>query len=242
MTENSYKTPCGCIHYFVNIIDKQRITLVFLPGLTADHRLFEKQTEYFENKQNVFVWDAPSHALSRPFTNNYSLSDMAEWLYEILAKEEIYNPIIIGQSMGGYLAQMYMELYPDKITGFISIDSAPLQKSYMTAMEIWLLERVEPLYRIYPWKALLRAGSRGCSETDYGQNLMRKMMMAYNSIKNMQSSLASGTECLLRQLKQICHIISVVRHYLSVEKRIKRDLQKVIIRNGIRGKVYRLNG
>ena len=30
---------------------------------------------------DVFVWDAPSHALSRPFTNNYSLSGMAEWLY-----------------------------------------------------------------------------------------------------------------------------------------------------------------
>ena len=60
---------------------------------------------------------------------------------------------------------MYMELYPDKIKGFISIDSAPLQKSYMTAVEIWLLERVEPLYRIYPCKALLRAGSRGCSAT-----------------------------------------------------------------------------
>ena len=43
---------------------------------------------------------------------------------------------------------MYMELYPDKIKGFISIDSAPLQKSYMTAMEIWLLERAEPLYII----------------------------------------------------------------------------------------------
>lgn len=108
----------------------------------------------------MFVWDAPSHALSRPFTNNYSLSDMAEWLYEILAKEEIYNPIIIGQSMGGYLAQMYMELYPDKIKGFISIDSAPLQKSYMTAMEIWLLERAEPLYKIYPWKALLICGEK----------------------------------------------------------------------------------
>jgi hypothetical protein len=53
-------------------------------------------------------------------------------------------------------------------SGFISIDSAPLQKSYMTAMEIWLLERAEPLYKIYPWKALLRAGSRGCAETDYG--------------------------------------------------------------------------
>ena len=74
-----------------------------------------------------------------------------------------------------------MELYPDKIKGFISIDSAPLQKSYMTAVEIWLLERAEPLYKIYPWKVLLRAGSRGCAETDYGQNLMRKMMMSYDS-------------------------------------------------------------
>ena len=36
MIENSYKTSCGSIHYFVNIIDKQKITLVFLPGLTAD--------------------------------------------------------------------------------------------------------------------------------------------------------------------------------------------------------------
>ena len=93
MTENSYKTPCGCIHYFVNIMDKQRITLVFLPGLTADHRLFEKQIEYFEKRQNVFVWDAPSHALSRPFANSYRLSDMAEWLYKILVKEEIYKII-----------------------------------------------------------------------------------------------------------------------------------------------------
>ena len=50
----------------------------------------------------------------------------------------------------------------------------------MTAMEIWLLERAEPLYKIYPWKALLRAGSRGCAETAYGQKLMRKMMMSYD--------------------------------------------------------------
>lgn len=47
--------------------------------------------------------------------------------------------------------------------------------------EIWLLERAEPLYKIYPWKALLRAGSRGCAETDYGQKLMLKMMMSYDS-------------------------------------------------------------
>ena len=145
MTENIYKTSCGGIRYFVNIIDKQKTTLVFLPGLTADHRLFEKQIEYFEKKQNVFVWDAPSHALSRPFTNNYSLSDMAEWLYEKI-------------------------------------------------------------------------------------------------IKNMQGLLVLVTECLLGQSKQICHIILVVRHFLSVAKRIKQAQPKAIIKNGIREKVYPLSG
>lgn len=29
--------------------------LVFLPGLTADHRLFEKQVEHFINKARLFV-------------------------------------------------------------------------------------------------------------------------------------------------------------------------------------------
>ena len=32
---------------------------MFLPGLTADHRLFEKQIEYFEPGRNVLAWDAP---------------------------------------------------------------------------------------------------------------------------------------------------------------------------------------
>jgi len=42
------------------------------------------------------------------------------------------------------------------------------------------------------------------------------------------------TECLLRQSKQICHIILVVRYFLSVAKSIKRVQQKDIIENGIR--------
>ena len=62
MVEKIYKTPLGAIHYWVNIPDINKITLIFLPGLTADYRLFEKQIEYFENKYNVFVWDAPGHA------------------------------------------------------------------------------------------------------------------------------------------------------------------------------------
>ena len=68
MQEKLYATPCGEIHYWVNS-DRgpEAITLVFLPGLTADHRLFDKQIACFEGKYNLLVWDAPGHGASRPF-------------------------------------------------------------------------------------------------------------------------------------------------------------------------------
>lgn len=183
MTEKTYATPQGVIHYWINMSDFDSVTLVFLPGLTADHRLFEKQIEYFENKYNVFVWDAPAHGASWPFAFDFDLFDKAKWLNEILLREKIENPVIVGQSMGGYVGQAYAELYPDRLTGFISVDSAPLQRKYVTAAEIWLLKRMEPVYFYYPWKSLLKSGTRGVAVSEYGRKLMHEIMMVYDGDK-----------------------------------------------------------
>lgn len=181
MTEKSYTTSCGIIRYWINIIDNPSvITLIFLPGLTADHRLFDKQIEYFKNKYNLFVWDAPGHASSYPFSLDFTLHDKAKWLNEIISAEHIVNPVIVGQSMGGYLGQAYSQMYPDSLKGFISIDSAPLQRRYYTSLEIWLLKRMEPIYRHYNWKLLLKQGSYGVATSIYGRELMRKMMLEYD--------------------------------------------------------------
>lgn len=183
MTERTYKTPLGDIHYWINMIAEDAVTLVFLPGLTADHRLFEKQIEYFEGKYNVFVWDAPAHAASWPFAFEFDLMDKTRWLHEILEQEGIKNPVIVGQSMGGYVGQTFAELYPEELKGFVSIDSAPLQRKYVTAMEIWLLKKMEPVYYYYPWKSLLKTGTNGVAVTEYGRKLMHNIMMTYDGDK-----------------------------------------------------------
>lgn len=181
MTERIYDTPRGPIHYWVNKeAECSSPQLVFLPGLTADHRLFDRQIEYFEGKYPVFVWDAPGHAASWPFRLDFSLTDKARWLDEILIREGFDRPVIIGQSMGGYVGQTYSELYPEKLRGFVSIDSAPLQRQYVTGAELWLLMRMEPVYRLYPWKSLLKSGTNGVATSEYGRNLMREIMMVYD--------------------------------------------------------------
>ena len=181
MRERVYQTTCGDIHYWINMEQgASGPTLVFLPGLTADHRLFDKQIQYFKGKYNVFAWDAPGHAKSWPFKFDFSLLDKAKWLDDILRAENIHDPIIIGQSMGGYVGQAYAELFPDKLKGFISIDSAPLQRKYVTWIELWLLKRMEPVYKYYPWKSLLKAGANGVAVSEYGRKLMYEIMMTYN--------------------------------------------------------------
>ena len=190
MLEKNYETPCGTIHYWTNEKTASPVALVFLPGLSADHRLFDRQIDYFAGTYKVLVWDAPAHAASWPFTFSFSLADKARWLDGILIREGIGHPVIIGQSMGGYVGQMYSQLFPGKLTGFISIDSAPLQRQYVSAAELWLLKRMEPVYRHYPWRSLLKSGTDGVAVSTYGRALMRDMMLVYDGDRQRYAKLA----------------------------------------------------
>jgi pimeloyl-ACP methyl ester carboxylesterase len=202
--EKTYETSCGVIRYWINQFgEMSKTSLIFLPGLTADHRLFEKQTEYFKDKYSVFVWDAPGHAASYPFELDFNLFDKAKWLNEILEREGLENPVLIGQSMGGYLGQVYAELFPEKLTGLVTIDAPSLQRKYYTAIELWLLKILEPIYRLYPWQALKKAGAEGVSTTEYGRKLMLDMMMTYDGDKKRYSRLAGhGFKILAEAVEQ----------------------------------------
>lgn len=189
MKEKTFQTTCGPIRYWLEHTAPSGPTLVFLPGLTADHRLFDKQIRYFEGQFNIFTWDAPGHASSWPFRLDFDLFDTARWLKSIFDQEKITHPIIVGQSMGGYVGQVFAQLFPDQLAGFIAIDSAPLQKRYITAVERWLLKWMEPVYRYYPWKALLRSGTNGVATSQYGRRLMLDMMMVYDGDKKRYAAL-----------------------------------------------------
>lgn len=179
ITEKCFDTASGVIHYWHNEIQPNRPTLVFLPGLTADHHLFDYQVQFFAPTCNVLVWDAPGHGASRPFKLDFSLDDKTRYLHALLAAEGIERPVLVGQSMGGYVAQCYLELFPSEVSGFVSIDSAPLKRQYCTSAELWLMRHAEPMYRVFPWRMLLKSGPKGCCTTEHGQQQMLEMMQHY---------------------------------------------------------------
>ena len=176
--EKVYATPSGDIHYWITAGEPEKSWLVFLPGLTADHHLFDQQIPAFP-AYNRLTWDAPGHAASRPFALNFSLDDMARYLNEILENEGIVRPVLIGQSLGGYIAQCYIALYPGRVSGFVSIDSASLSRKYFSGWELALLKDTRWMYEMIPWKLLLKWGISGTSQTACGRELMEKTWAAY---------------------------------------------------------------
>ena len=185
MTKNTLNTSNGKIVYRTLCPprpvagDDDGLWLVFLPGLSADHRLFEKQTEYLSKSWNCLVWDPPAHGESRPFELDFTLESLAEWLYQILEKEGVSSCALVGQSFGGYVAQAFMSRFKGIVRGFVSIDSAPLDRQYYSKAELWLLKHTYWLYMCFPWRLLVKSGSYSCAETPYGRGLMREMMLSY---------------------------------------------------------------
>lgn len=91
--QKQYQTSEGSIAYWVHRCGQDAPNVVFLPGLTADHRLFDAQIAHFSGasdgkaRANCLVWDPPSHGASRPFALTWSLEDVARALHGILETE-----------------------------------------------------------------------------------------------------------------------------------------------------------
>lgn len=181
MTERTHTFDSGTIIYWIDdSAGGNDPWLVFLPGLTADHRLFEDQMAYFSGKARCLVWDPPAHGASRPFKLDFTLDGMAQMLREILQAEGIDHPVLVGQSMGGYVSQAYMDLFPGEAAGFVSIDSAPLRRSYYPTWEIKFLGHTKGMYQAIPWWMLKPWGAWGVGMTDRARDQMRAFMDGYS--------------------------------------------------------------
>jgi 3-oxoadipate enol-lactonase len=75
--------------------------LVFLHGFTLDHRMWEKQVEYFSRKYRVIIFDARGHGLSDGPETGYAREDRALDILNLSEYLKIHHFHLIGLSMGG---------------------------------------------------------------------------------------------------------------------------------------------
>lgn len=179
MNEQILNTSKGQLHYWRSEPwDVAEDTLFFLHGLSADHSMFQEQVACFEPAYNILVWDAPAHGKSRPF-EAFHFADAAAYLREILDVNAVEQAILIGQSLGGYFAQAFIKRCPERIKGFVSIDSTPYGYSYYSKTDVWLLRQIEWMAGLYPLSWMKRATAKQVSATRAGYDNMLQMLAPY---------------------------------------------------------------
>ena len=179
MTENRLVTDNGTVFYWKSEDwSDGRDTLFFFHGLTADHTMFDPQVKEMAGEFNLLSWDTPAHGKSRPFSA-FSFRDIAEYVGSILDQNGIDKAILVGQSLGGYVAQSFIKRYPDRVKGFVSIDSTPYGFEYYSKFDMWILRQVEWMARLYPVNMMKKAMAKQVSVTQQSYENMMQMLTPY---------------------------------------------------------------
>ena len=169
-------TERGTVYYWISRHENPDAKcVVFTHGVTADHSMFEKQTEYFAAEYTVITWDVPLHGRSRPYAD-FSFKNCAEDLGRILEQENIRRCVLVGMSMGGFPSQEFAYRYPERVEGFVALDTTPYGLAYYSKSDLWWLRRVAPIARCYPGNTLKKNMARAVSRTQYSYDKMMEML------------------------------------------------------------------
>lgn len=171
MAEKWVESPRGRTHYWISG-KPGAPALVFLHPLAADHTLFDRQAEYFAEEYAVLAWDAPGHGASRPYAD-FSMLHCAVELKRILDAERIDRCVLVGQSLGGMIAQTFIAHWPERVRGFVGVGTWPMAAEFYRKADLRFLRRAHGLARLYPFKALHRALSRRAGRTLRARAVLR---------------------------------------------------------------------
>ncbi|MEW6773340.1 MAG: alpha/beta fold hydrolase [Bacteroidota bacterium] len=99
--------------------------IIILHGLFGSSDNWNTLAKKFsEHSLQVYIVDLRNHGLS-PHSDEMNYILMANDVFELLQKESIHQPIILGHSMGGKVTMMMDKLFPDTLKKIIVADISP---------------------------------------------------------------------------------------------------------------------
>jgi pimeloyl-ACP methyl ester carboxylesterase len=166
----------GCrIHYWLTGPEEGRL-VAFTPGATMDHRMFDPQVAAVVGAgYRALTWDPRGHGLSKPMGDKFSVKAASEDLLAILDRLGTAAAFLVGQSLGGNVAQELVFNHPERVSSLVVIGCTC---NTMLPSRLGLLAlKASPLaFRLWPYGDLKRRTATGVSARPDVQEYAREAM------------------------------------------------------------------
>jgi pimeloyl-ACP methyl ester carboxylesterase len=97
--------------------------VVLLHGFLENQLMWDAFVPEFSKKYRLITIDLLGHGQTECLGYVHSMEDQADMVHQVLHELKIRKAILVGHSMGGYVALAFAELYPDTMKGLVLLNS-----------------------------------------------------------------------------------------------------------------------
>lgn len=119
--------------------------LLMLHGYLETLYIWEEFRELLPDSYRIIAIDLPGHGLSGSHPESDTMAFDADVIHDFFIKSGISQAVVLGHSMGGYVAQEFYRRYPECVTALIHLNSNPYSdnpdKKAQREKEISLIEQ-----------------------------------------------------------------------------------------------------
>lgn len=102
---------------------------VLLHGFLENQTMWQDLIPEWSKKNRVITIDLMGHGETECMGYVHSMEENAEVVQAVLSKLRIRKAVLVGHSMGGYVALAFAELFPQKMKGLVLMNSTSFEDS-----------------------------------------------------------------------------------------------------------------
>jgi pimeloyl-ACP methyl ester carboxylesterase len=103
--------------------------VILLHGFLENKTMWDNYVSELSKKNRIITIDLLGHGKTESLGYVQTMEENADVVHEVLSKLRIRKPILVGHSMGGYVALAFAELYPEKMKGLVLLNSTSKEDS-----------------------------------------------------------------------------------------------------------------
>ncbi|MCF6136510.1 alpha/beta fold hydrolase [Pseudalkalibacillus berkeleyi] len=100
--------------------------VIFIHGVWMSSKFFQKQTDYFSKNHRAILLDLRGHGESSKVPHGHTVANYARDLHCFIKKLNLKDVVLVGWSMGAFVAWDYLEQFgEDNVKGTVIVDELP---------------------------------------------------------------------------------------------------------------------